>query len=96
MNFVEILKEVKKLYPTIKVTSGLSNISFGMPLRKVVNQHFLTLATYVGMDSAILDPCNRDMVTTLLVPMHYWGAVATAGTIQMLTVKTRLDRLKLT
>lgn len=67
MNFAETLKEVKKLYPTIKVTSGLSNISFGMPLRKVVNQHFLTLATYVGMDSAILDPCNRDMVTTLLV-----------------------------
>ncbi|TGE35118.1 methyltetrahydrofolate cobalamin methyltransferase [Desulfosporosinus fructosivorans] len=67
MNFIETLKEVKKLYPTIKVTSGLSNISFGMPLRKVVNQHFLILATYVGMDSAILDPCNRDLVTTLLV-----------------------------
>jgi 5-methyltetrahydrofolate--homocysteine methyltransferase len=67
INFIETLKEVKKLYPTIKVTSGLSNISFGMPLRKVVNQHFLTLATYAGMDSAIIDPCNRDMVTTLLV-----------------------------
>jgi len=67
INFVETLKEVKILYPTIKVTSGLSNISFGMPLRKVVNQHFLTLAIDAGMDSAILDPCNRDMVTTLYI-----------------------------
>lgn len=66
LNFIETLTAVKELYPTIKVTSGLSNISFGMPLRKVINQHFLTLAMYAGMDSAILDPCNRDMLTTLL------------------------------
>ena len=66
LNFIETLKTVKEIYPTIKVTSGLSNISFGMPLRKIVNQHFLTIATYAGMDSAILDPCNRDILTTLL------------------------------
>lgn len=66
LNFIETLTTVKKLYPAIKVTSGLSNISFGMPLRKIVNQHFLTIATYAGMDSAILDPCNRDILTTLL------------------------------
>ncbi len=66
MNFVETLQTVKKLYPTIKVTSGLSNISFGMPLRKIVNQHFLTIAVYAGMDSAIMDPLNRDMNTTLV------------------------------
>lgn len=66
LNFIETLTMVKKLYPTVKVTSGLSNISFGMPLRKIINLHFLTLATYAGMDSAILDPCNRDVLTTLL------------------------------
>lgn len=66
LNFVETLKKVKEMYPTIKVTSGLSNISFGMPLRKVVNQNFLTIALYEGMDSAIIDPSNRDMLATLL------------------------------
>ncbi|WP_027363913.1 methyltetrahydrofolate cobalamin methyltransferase [Desulfotruncus alcoholivorax] len=66
LNFIDTLKTVKAIYPTIKVTSGLSNISFGMPLRKIVNQHFLTIAVYAGMDSAILDPCNRDILTTLL------------------------------
>lgn len=66
LNFIETLRKVKELYPTIKVTSGLSNISFGMPLRRIINQHFLTIATYAGMDSAILDPCNREILTTLL------------------------------
>lgn len=66
MTFVETTKTIKEMYPTIKVTSGLSNISFGMPLRKVVNQSFLTIAVFVGMDSAIMDPCNRDMMATLL------------------------------
>lgn len=66
LNFTETLKQVKELYPTIKVTSGLSNISFGMPLRKVVNQGFLTIALYAGMDSAILDPSNREMLATIL------------------------------
>ena len=66
LKFVETLRSVKQIYPTIKVTSGLSNISFGMPLRKVINQNFFTLAVYEGMDSAIMDPLNRDMMATLL------------------------------
>ncbi len=73
LNFVETIKKVKEIYPTIKITSGLSNISFGMPLRKVINQHFLTIAAFSGMDSAIMDPCNRDMKTTLLATEALMG-----------------------
>ncbi len=66
VTFVETLETIKKNYPTIKVTSGLSNISFGMPLRKVVNQSFLTIVAFAGIDSVIMDPSNRDMIATLL------------------------------
>jgi 5-methyltetrahydrofolate--homocysteine methyltransferase len=66
LKFIETMKRVKEMYPSIKVTSGLSNISFGMPLRGVINRHFFALAIYAGMDSAIMDPLNRDMMTTLL------------------------------
>lgn len=62
LNFVETAREVRKLYPTIKVTSGLSNISFGLPVRKLLNQAFLVLAMNAGMNSAVLDPCNRDLM----------------------------------
>ncbi len=66
LKFIGTLEQTKKLYPDLKVTSGLSNISFGMPLRKAVNQNFLAIALYAGMDSAIMDPLDREMMTTLL------------------------------
>jgi 5-methyltetrahydrofolate--homocysteine methyltransferase len=60
--FAECCRLVKEQYPSIHVTSGLSNISFGLPARKLINQAFMTLAMQAGMDSAIVDPTNRDML----------------------------------
>ena len=65
VKFLDAMQQIKKLYPSVKVTSGLSNISFGMPLRKAVNQSFLTIALSAGMDSAIMDPCNKEMMAAL-------------------------------
>ncbi|NLM53136.1 MAG: methyltetrahydrofolate cobalamin methyltransferase [Firmicutes bacterium] len=73
IKFLETLKRVKELYPTVKITSGLSNISFSMPLRRVINQHFFCLAIYAGMDSAIMDPLNRHMMATLLATQALLG-----------------------
>ncbi len=58
---VDVMKEIKKRYPTIHITGAASNISFNLPARKVVNQAFVVLAMNAGMDSVILDPLNRDM-----------------------------------
>lgn len=63
--FVECTREIKKRCPDVHVTSGLSNVSFGLPARKLVNQAFLVLAISAGMDSAILDPTNRDLLGLL-------------------------------
>lgn len=65
LTFLKTMKRLKEIYPTIIITSGLSNISYGLPLRKILNRHFLTLALYYGMDSAIMDPCDRDLIATL-------------------------------
>ncbi len=61
-NFATVTRYIKEKYPTIHVTSGLSNISFGVPSRKTLNQAFLVLAMQAGMDSAIIDPTSRDML----------------------------------
>ena len=61
-NFAEVAKYVKEKAPSIHITSGLSNISFGLPSRKTINQSFLVLAMNAGMDSAIMDPTSRDML----------------------------------
>ena len=41
---------------------GLSNISFGLPKRKLLNQAFLMLALGCGMDAAILDPTDKALM----------------------------------
>lgn len=54
--FADVTREVKKRQPKIHITSGLSNISFGLPYRRMINMAFLVLAMQAGMDSAIIDP----------------------------------------
>ncbi|MDR0622596.1 MAG: dihydropteroate synthase, partial [Deltaproteobacteria bacterium] len=56
------MKTVKKEFPKVKLTCGHSNISFGMPLRSMVNQAFMVLTVEAGLDSAIVDPENRNLI----------------------------------
>lgn len=46
----------------VHLTCGLSNISFGMPHRYLLNQAFLVMAMYHGMDSALIDPLDSRMI----------------------------------
>ena len=64
--FMECCQTIKAGHPDIHITSGLSNISFGLPLRRTINQSFLILAMGAGMDSAIMDPLDREMLASLL------------------------------
>ncbi len=59
---VEVMQSVRKQYPNIHITAAVSNISFNLPVRKLVNLGFTVLAMNAGLDSAILDPTNRDML----------------------------------
>ncbi|TGE31475.1 methyltetrahydrofolate cobalamin methyltransferase [Desulfosporosinus sp. Sb-LF] len=59
---VAVTKEIKKQYPKIHITGGASNISYNLPTRKLVNQAFIVLGMNAGMDSAIINPLNRDMM----------------------------------
>jgi len=65
LSFNETLKNIRNRYPEIHIISGLSNISFGMPYRKIINQQFFALAMSAGMDSAIMDPTSEDLRATL-------------------------------
>jgi 5-methyltetrahydrofolate--homocysteine methyltransferase len=53
--------------PEIHITGGMSNVSFGIPARKLINEAFLKLAIDAGADSGIIDPVATDveMVRTL-------------------------------
>ena len=59
---VEVISTIRRRYPNIHITAAVSNISFNLPVRKMVNLGFTVLAMNAGLDSAILDPTNRDMM----------------------------------
>lgn len=42
--------------PEIHITGGFSNVSFGIPARRIINDVFLRLAVEAGADSGIIDP----------------------------------------
>ena len=58
----EVISTVREKYPSIHITAAVSNISFNLPVRKMINFGFTVLAMNSGLDSAILDPTNRDLM----------------------------------
>ena len=58
----QVFRLVRKLREELKVntTCGASNISFGIPNRRAMNAHFLSMAAAVGMTSAIMNPLHRE------------------------------------
>ena len=61
----ETIRAVKEICPSVHVTSGASNISYNLPLRKFINRGFIILCMGAGMDSAIIDPTNEDMLALI-------------------------------
>ncbi len=62
----ETMRCVRENFPEAHLTIGLSNISFGLPGRSFVNRYFLSLAMQAGLDSAILDPLDREIQAAIL------------------------------
>lgn len=59
---LETLAAIKKNFPASKTIIGLSNISYGLPCRPLINRAYLVMAIYEGIDSAILDPTDKQLI----------------------------------
>ncbi len=64
-DFEKCIQGIHDYAPQVKVTGAISNISFDMPARKYVNANAMAYAIAAGLDSAIMDPCNMDMMGTI-------------------------------
>ena len=59
------LKTIKLLKNAgIKTSLGVSNISFGLPRRELINSAFFTAALTSGLDCAIMNPFSADMMNS--------------------------------
>jgi len=64
---LKTIEQIKSRYPDAKVVMGLSNISYGLPARKVVNRAFLLMAAYAGLDAVIVDPLDSKAMSLIKV-----------------------------
>lgn len=59
---LDTISAVRREYPGIHAICGLSNISHGLPVRKLLNQAFLVMCMTAGLDAAIIDPLDQRLM----------------------------------
>ena len=62
---LDAISTITDRYPGVHMTCGLSNVSFGLPVRLLLNRTFLTLAAGRGLDTVIADPCDAHLIAAL-------------------------------
>ena len=70
---VEVMSYIKKNYPKVHISGAVSNISFNLPVRKLVNIAFTVLSMNAGMDSGVLDPLNQDLMGVIFATESLLG-----------------------
>ena len=65
LDFEKAIQGIHDYAPAVKVTGAISNISFEMPARKYINSNCMAYAIGAGLDSAIMEPCNAGMMSTI-------------------------------
>lgn len=60
-----ILEQIKSEFPGVQTIAGLSNVSHGMPARKLLNWAMTVLCLGKGLDAAILDPNDRTLMALI-------------------------------
>lgn len=62
---LQTIRLIREELPQAHISLGLSNVSFGLPVRALINRTFLVLALEAGMDTAIIDPNDRQLGAAL-------------------------------
>jgi 5-methyltetrahydrofolate--homocysteine methyltransferase len=66
MEFIASVEKIKAQFPGIHTACGLSNISYGLPARKFMNQTFMVMAIAKGLDGAIINPLDKRMMAGIV------------------------------
>ena len=63
---LETINGIRESFTGAHIIAGISNISFGMPARRILNRAFLPMLIAAGVDAVIIDPLDKNMLTVLL------------------------------
>lgn len=64
-NALYVIRSIRARHPKAHIVCGLSNVSYGLPARGLLNRAFLVCAMAAGLDSAILNPLDRELMSLL-------------------------------
>lgn len=56
MHYLNAIKQLRERFPDVHLFGGHSNVSFGLPNRRVLNDAFLILSILAGCDTIMMDP----------------------------------------
>ncbi len=71
--FLKAIRLIHAAHPDVHFCAGISNVSYGLPQRTLLNRAFLTMAIWEGLDGAIIDPLDQGVMSQL------YAARAVAG-----------------
>lgn len=62
---LEVVQCINRELSGVHITSGLSNVSFGLPKRRLLNQAYAVALTACGMDTLFIDPLDEKLMALL-------------------------------
>lgn len=68
---LKALSLVKKKL-NVKTVLGVSNVSFGLPNREILNKTFLAASLFAGLDLPIINPLNKEIMDTVVASKVLW------------------------
>jgi cobalamin-dependent methionine synthase I len=66
VEFLDAVERIMTTFEGIHTMCGLSNISYGLPARKFMNQAFMVMAVARGLDGAIINPLDARMMANIV------------------------------
>jgi 5-methyltetrahydrofolate--homocysteine methyltransferase len=63
---LDAVRGIREKEPEVHIISGVSNVSFGLPARKLLNRAFMVMMISAGLDAALLDPLDQDLMSLIV------------------------------
>jgi 5-methyltetrahydrofolate--homocysteine methyltransferase len=66
VEFLNAIDIIMTQFKGVHTICGLSNVSYGLPERKFLNRTFMVMAIMKGLDGAIVDPLDKQMMAVII------------------------------
>jgi 5-methyltetrahydrofolate--homocysteine methyltransferase len=73
IEFLSAVEQIMSHFQGVHTICGMSNISFGLPERKLLNQTFMVMAIARGLDSAVLNPLDKKLMAGVIAAEALMG-----------------------